>query len=101
MAAFGVDELENLEEWVEIAEEMENLVMDHPRRYLRDMENPMEFYREDEFIRRYRFRKIIVVEILELFADDLQRVNNRGLPVPPMLQLVITLRYYATGKINE
>lgn len=98
MADIDIEGIENLAEWVAIGEEMDILIRNHPRRYIRDVENPMESYREDEFIRRYRFPKFIVREILELFGDDLRRINNRGLPVPPLIQLLIALRYYATGK---
>lgn len=29
--------------------------------------------------------------------EDLQKPDKRGLPIPPILQLLICLRFYATG----
>lgn len=72
-----------------------------PKRYLRDLENPVEFFREDEFKIRYRFSKTTVMEvILPIIGNRLDKVNNRGLPFPPLLQLLLSLRFYATGNFQ-
>ena len=68
-----------------------------PRRYVRDAENPMEFYSDNEFVKRYRFSKNTVSEsILPLLQFREQR-TQRGLPLPPILQILCALRFYATG----
>ncbi|KAK4885381.1 hypothetical protein RN001_001652 [Aquatica leii] len=68
-----------------------------PKRYIRDSENSLEFFEANEFQRRYRFTKEATVHILFPLVDaGLRKLNNRGLPFPPMLQLIICLRYYAT-----
>ncbi|KAK4887485.1 hypothetical protein RN001_003756 [Aquatica leii] len=65
-------------------------------RYIRDSENPLEFFEANEFRRRYRFTKEATVHILFPLVDaGLSKPNNRRLPFSPMLQL-ISLRYYAT-----
>ena len=69
-----------------------------PRRYLRDAANPFEFYYENQFIKRYKFSKDIVRNvILPLVNDALTHENNRGSPVPQILELLLALRYYATA----
>ncbi|KAH7982038.1 hypothetical protein HPB52_002687 [Rhipicephalus sanguineus] len=68
-------------------------------RNLRERLNPLELYNEEEFRMRYRFMKQSVVHILEELhlnrSDD-----NRGEPLPPLLKLLITLRFYATGAMQ-
>ncbi|KAJ8911486.1 hypothetical protein NQ315_010858 [Exocentrus adspersus] len=69
-----------------------------PKRYLRDMENPFEFYACLPFKRRYRFSKDTVqYVILPLVVEELQKPNHRGLPVSPIIQVLLCLRYLATG----
>ncbi|CAH1372785.1 unnamed protein product [Tenebrio molitor] len=60
-----------------------------PKRYIRDALNPLEFYRDVEFKRRYRFSKDAVLHgILPLIQNALAKNNNRGLPVQPVMQLM-------------
>ncbi|KAJ8931226.1 hypothetical protein NQ314_015898 [Rhamnusium bicolor] len=72
------------------------------KRYIRDGENPLEFYEDVEFRKRYRFSKHVVTNvILPLILDGLQiGINNRGLPVSPLIKLLICLRFYATGNFQ-
>jgi hypothetical protein len=71
------------------------------KRYIRDWENPMEFYEDVPFRKRYRFSKGAVIEtLLPLVNAQLRRLNNRGLPVSPLIQLLITLRFYATSSFQ-
>ena len=69
-----------------------------PKRYLRDLVNPLEFYGEDDFRRRFRFRKDSFVNVvLPLVEEELSQPTNRGLPISPVHQLLLALRFYATG----
>ena len=69
-----------------------------PKRYLRDLANPLEFYDDDDFRRRFRFGKQSVIDfLLPLVEDHLSKPNNRGLPVSPMHQLLLALRFFATA----
>ncbi|KAJ8911502.1 hypothetical protein NQ315_014427 [Exocentrus adspersus] len=73
------------------------------RRYIRDFGNPIERYTADEFRKRYRFRKDTVRDVsllLPIIFEDLIKLNNRGLPIPPLLQLLIALRFYATNSFQ-
>lgn len=54
-----------------------------PRRYIED---PFKKYNDNNFLKLYRFPKIIVRnELLEMIG--IQYTNNRGMPIPPILQL--------------
>src|SRR5580765_4273475 len=80
-------------------EEVEEILMRAPKRYLRDYQNPFEFYSEWEFKRRFRFSKnSVMFGILPLVG--LARINNRGLPISPILQLLICLRFYSTASFQ-
>ncbi|KAJ8666577.1 hypothetical protein QAD02_008239 [Eretmocerus hayati] len=73
-----------------------------PKRYVRDAQNPFEWYRGSEFTGRYGFSKDAVMNvILPLIRVRLDRWNNRGLPVPPQLQVLMGLRFYRTGNIQQ
>jgi len=39
----------------------------------------------------------VLLGILPIIEDKLAKNSNRGLPVPPVMQLLMALRFYATG----
>lgn len=72
-----------------------------PKRYIRDGENPFEFYDDTEFKRRFRFSKeSILYGILPKIEENLTKINNRGLPISPAIQLLICLRFYASASFQ-
>lgn len=86
---FIMDHENNLEFFDFLDFFVENGVQRIPKKYIRDMDNPVEFYRDDEFKNRYRFSKLTVMEvILPLVGDRLNNVNNRRLPFPPLIQIL-------------
>lgn len=65
------------------------------------MDNPLDFYSENEFKKRYRFSKMTVQEtVLPLINNHLISNDNRGLPITPLQQLFVALRFYATGSLQ-
>ncbi|XP_018570985.1 putative nuclease HARBI1 isoform X4 [Anoplophora glabripennis] len=94
--------MENDEFYEDVGDDVINILIPRfPKRYLRNYENPLEFYDECQFQRRYRFSKDSTIHILfPLVETTLQTVNNRGLPIPPLLQLLTGLRFYATGSFQ-
>ncbi|XP_018399983.1 PREDICTED: putative nuclease HARBI1 [Cyphomyrmex costatus] len=71
------------------------------KRYIRNWENPIEFFEDIPFRKRYRFSKRAVIEILlPLVNAQLRRLDNRGLPISPLMQLLVTLRFYATSSFQ-
>lgn len=74
---------------------------DYPaRRYLRDAENPLEFYNHEQFQKRFRFTKETVIEVLLPTIGLVPKKTNTGLPILPIYQLLIALRFYATGNFQ-
>ncbi|KAJ8928827.1 hypothetical protein NQ314_018547 [Rhamnusium bicolor] len=65
------------------------------------MQDHFRFYEDNEFIKRYCFRKTSVMDVLlPLVFNRLAKNNNRGLPIAPVIQLLIALRFYATGNFQ-
>lgn len=61
-------------------------------------QNPLEHYNDNEFLTRYRFSKKTFLYVHTLVANAIKPKDlNRGLAVTSEQQLLIALRYYATG----
>lgn len=70
--------------------------VDVPRRRCRDRLNPLEHFNDWEFLVRYRFTKSTVVSLLQCLPLEANE-SSRGLPLSPMLQLLVALRFYGAG----
>ena len=77
----------------------------HRRRYrqrvvhnrLVDRENPLEMMPETEIFKRFRFRPDTILFIVGLLEPILKRDMLRSRALPPLLQVLVTLRFLATG----
>lgn len=78
-----------------------NIGIIREKRYVRDAINPFTAYCENEFHLRYRFSKhSVMYGLLPLVVDGLTKPDMRGLPVRPVIQLLICLRFYATASFQ-
>lgn len=98
-------DLENLEiveiQDISSSSEEDEIQIRAPKKYIRDGQNPFEFFNEQEFKRRFRFSKnSVMFGILPLIEEGLAKINNRGLPISPVIQLLICLRFYATASFQ-
>ena len=57
----------------------------------------MVFYNDDDFIKRYKFSKGTVMMLADNIGDYLQRKQQKASNLSPVLQVMIALRFYATG----
>ncbi|KAH8026624.1 hypothetical protein HPB51_022599 [Rhipicephalus microplus] len=67
-----------------------------PRQQLRDRLNPMEHFTDSEFLARYRFTKSSAKKLLKCLPFE-ENCRNCGPPLPPVMQLLITVRFYGAG----
>lgn len=83
-------------------EEREEIIINRvPKRYIRDGYNPFQFYDNKEFKRRFRFSKeAVTYGLLPKVEEGLAKVNKQGLPIAPILQLLVCLRFYATASFQ-
>lgn len=70
------------------------------KRVIRDRLNPLEAYTDDELFERYRFRQASVVYLLNSIGGTLLE-STRNNALPPMLQLFVCLRFFATGAFHK
>lgn len=92
-----MEDFENFLECMELID-TEDAYIKLPKRYIQDYSNPFEFFYEKAFKKRFKFSKeAIMYYILPIIEDNLAKNSNRGLPVSPILQLLMALRFYATG----
>ena len=66
-------------------------------RVMRDRSNPLDFMRDDELIARYRLDRPAILDLCHDFNRYLERPTRRSQSLPVSLQILIALRYYATG----
>ncbi|XP_077508549.1 uncharacterized protein LOC144119918 [Amblyomma americanum] len=97
---------DSFSEFVDFVRRAEDVTSDeaysfvHPlRRNLRDRQNPIEVHNNQGFLARYRFYKAAVLELLSMLPRHGNTVG-RGCPVPPLLQLLVTLCFYGAGTIQ-
>lgn len=64
---------------------------------LADRQNPLENLPECEVFQRFRFRPQTILYIVALLNPFIQRDTVRNTPLNPNFQVLITLRYLATG----
>ena len=70
-------------------------------RHLRDRLNPLEEYDDANFRLRFRLRKDSVITLTAILKNDLEHQTRRGLPLTPMQQVLLTLRFYATASFHQ
>lgn len=72
--------------------------LDNPYRGLKDSGNPLETMTDQDFLNSYKFSKKTIYDVMELIKNDLIKHTNRGSPVPPLIELLTTIKYLTTGK---
>lgn len=96
---FNSDSESDFEDFVDFVEREQRITH---RKYSRGNEElPFFELTDEQFQRRYRFSKYCVTNvILPLIGNNNEHNDNRGLPLSPMAQVLIALRFYATGSIQ-
>ncbi|KAK3886785.1 hypothetical protein Pcinc_009105 [Petrolisthes cinctipes] len=74
---------------------------DHPRRNFRARRDILEELSDAELLKRYRFDREGIMFITDLVRDELQSPTNRNVPITPEMKVLMTLRYLATGKMQQ
>ncbi|XP_053383749.1 putative nuclease HARBI1 [Mercenaria mercenaria] len=65
-------------------------------RIVRDRTNPLTYFDDDEFLQRYHLSKETVLELTNMIGGDIHGWNGQYY-IPPLLQILITLRFFGTG----
>lgn len=78
----------------------EYILMRRPKVF-RLRSSPLDIWDEEDFRKRYRISKETVVWIVTEIEDGLKRLTPRNYAVTPLEQFLITLRFYATGNMQQ
>ena len=73
-------------------------VADLVNRQRRDIFNE---YNDNELIKRFRMNRAGIITVTDLVRDRLQSRTERNRPLSPETKVAITLRYLATGKMQQ
>lgn len=84
-------------ELIQLVEEQYSTV---PKKYLADIQNPLEKYNDKDFNRRFRFSKEAFLQLYSIIKDDVE-IDCRAHALPPLLQLACGLRFFATGHFQQ
>ena len=63
--------------------------------------NPLEEYDDEDFRLHFRLRKDSVSDLVKSLDKDLQHQTRRGVALTPMQQVLIALRFHATGTLQR
>ena len=78
----------------------DNQPAERPKKVYKKRNDPMDML-NTEFKKHFRFSKDSVNRLTELLREDLEFANNRGLPVPPLEQVCITLNSFAGANFQR
>ncbi|XP_062596160.1 putative nuclease HARBI1 [Saccostrea cucullata] len=70
-------------------------------RLFRDRLNPLELRTDDELFERYRFRRPTIQFLFDTIGDRIEHPTKRSLALPAMVQLLVFLRFVATGAFQQ
>jgi hypothetical protein len=71
------------------------------RIFRREIGDMLLYYSDEELRRRYRFGRQTIRYITRLVEDEIRPATNRTHPVSATKQVLITLRYLASGSFQQ
>ena len=87
------------DEFVQIVDLYLDLPTQPRPRVFRDRSDPMIEFNEEEFRMRFRLAKFSFMNLLTSLSDELQHAE-RLISLPPIYQLLISLRFYSSGSFQ-
>ena len=97
MATIFCDNFDEDEDLWQLAATYVDLYKQRRPRVFRDRSNPLTELDDDDFRTRYRLTKNCFVELLEKIEPELENATSTHGGLLPVHQLLVTLRFYASG----
>lgn len=69
------------------------------QRIIRDRSNPLDSDSEDLIIKKFRLSRLIIFSLIDTFEEDHPFRTRRSRAIPPALQVMVSLRFFATGSL--
>lgn len=63
--------------------------------------DPFDYYTDEQIASRYRFTKSSIMQLVKLIHKDIEHQTKRSKSLSPLMQLLLALRFYATGSFEE
>lgn len=70
-------------------------------RVFRDRTHPLEVFDDIEVYRKFRFRREDIIELTDELTNDIAYGLQRKGALTPVLQVLLSLRFYATGTFQD
>lgn len=70
-------------------------------RIVRDRRNPLDIFTDTELLERFRFDRASIFEIADVLAPQLQHATNHNDALSPTQQVLIALRFFASGAFQN
>ena len=70
-------------------------------RVFRDRTQPLDSLDDDELVSRYRLSRHCIIDLCDLLAADLERSTTRSNALSVSTQVLVALRYFATGSFQR
>ena len=71
------------------------------QRIFRDRTSPFDIYDDVELFARFRFWREDIATLVDLFGDELEHPLPRGGSLPPLMQVLVALRFFASGAFQQ
>ena len=69
-------------------------------RIFRDRTNPLDKSDDSELFRKFTFRRVNILQMTDKLKDQLEHSNRKG-GLPPVLQVLLALRFYTSGSFQD
>ncbi|XP_025106067.1 putative nuclease HARBI1 [Pomacea canaliculata] len=69
-------------------------------RVFRDRNHPLDRYNDEELYKKFRFTRLHILQLTDEIAAAVELSNRRG-ALSPVLQVLLALRFYATGSFHD
>lgn len=69
-------------------------------RIFRDHTQPLETFDDEEIYRKFRLPRDVIMQLTDELTDQIQHANRLG-SLPPLMQVLLTLRFYASGAFQD
>lgn len=69
-------------------------------RVFRDRQQPLEMYDDIDLLKRFRMPRHVILEVIDMIRDDIEHPTRRNHAIPPSIQVLCALRYFATGNFQ-
>lgn len=70
-------------------------------RIFRDRDNPLDYETEEAIVGKYRLPRHIIIQLCQQFEYELKRPTLRSCALPVSLQIMVALRFFATGSFQD